>query len=289
MRNSLRTFVVALMVLAMTLNPAAACRFFHGAWGGYGDGCGSCCGCETVVYEDCGGCDSCDGVVIQDSEALHEPAPALPLEPQQPATVDRPIETRPAPVVPTQPAPELEPVPPADDLFNGTEETAPPTETPVEEPEDLFGAPPAESATPAETPPAEAPENDLFGPTEGVESFPAETEEAPAETPAEETPADETDDIFGSSRGVLRERGGLASQEMRMWVDNTGNYSCRGRLVRFLDGQVRLLKENGRTTTVALYRLSTDDLEFVNRQANAQKAEAFQTVQSLRTMPGFAN
>ena len=37
-----------------------------------------------------------------------------------------------------------------------------------------------------------------------------------------------------------------------LWVDNTGSFSCRARLVRFLDGQVRLLKDNGRTTTVSL-------------------------------------
>ncbi len=53
------------------------------------------------------------------------------------------------------------------------------------------------------------------------------------------------------------------------WTDNTGTFSCRGRLVRFQEGNVRLLKDNGRTTTVPLARLSTVDLEFVNRQASA--------------------
>jgi hypothetical protein len=76
--------------------------------------------------------------------------------------------------------------------------------------------------------------------------------------------------LFRSSQ-ILREDGGLASDVNREWVDNTGKYTTRGRLVSFLDGHVRLLKENGRTTTVPLTRLSQNDLEFVNRQASAQK------------------
>ena len=88
---------------------------------------------------------------------------------------------------------------------------------------------------------------------------------------------------------MLHEAGGLASDQMREWVDNTGNFSVRARLVRFLDGQVRLLKENGRTTTVDLARLSNSDLEFVNRQASAQQATVLQTAQTMITIPWMAN
>jgi hypothetical protein len=113
-----------------------------------------------------------------------------------------------------------------------------------------------------------------------ADDVPTPADETPAEeTPAEETPAEETDDIFGQTRDVLSEPGGLASQEMRLWVDNTGNYSCRGRLISLLDKQVRLLKDNGRTATVPLHRLSPSDLEFVDRQASAQEGETFQTAQ----------
>jgi hypothetical protein len=109
--------------------------------------------------------------------------------------------------------------------------------------------------------------------TEGATPSGTSTEEAPAEeAPAVES--SDSDDIFGPSTSILREPGGLASAELRQWVDNTGEYACRGRLVRFLDAQVRILKDNGRTTTVPLYRLSAGDLEFVHRQASAQKAEA---------------
>jgi hypothetical protein len=72
---------------------------------------------------------------------------------------------------------------------------------------------------------------------------------------------------------------------MRQWNDNTGSFSCRGRLVRFLNGYVRIVKENGRTTTVPLARLSARDLEFVNRQASAQRAELGKTA----SIEAFAN
>jgi hypothetical protein len=124
----------------------------------------------------------------------------------------------------------------------------------------------------------------LFGAPPATEEKPEAMEEQPAEAPAEEQPAEE-EDIFGRSRDILRQPGGLASTEMRTWVDNTGHYSCRGRIVRFLDGHVRLLKDNGRTTTVPFHRLSRGDLEFVHRQALALQREGIQTVQSPILMP----
>jgi hypothetical protein len=56
-----------------------------------------------------------------------------------------------------------------------------------------------------------------------------------------------------------------------------------------MDNHVRLLKENGRTSTVPLARLSVTDLQFVERQASAQQTEmAGQLAQSLSTMPVLA-
>ena len=315
MRYSVRKFIVGLTVMAMSFQPAAA---WHGGCGGCGtyyDYHSGGCGYETVVYDDggcgdpCGGCDPCDGVVV-DEPAPAPPAEALPpagtrpmptAPPQQLGPVERPAEIAPPPIELAPPAEE--PAEEPDSLFNGTEEAAPPAETPApateppaEETNALFGEP-AEPAPPAESEPTEQPAEeplDLFGePAETEPEMPAEEQpaEEPAEeeAPAEEMPAEEDDDIFGASRSILREPGGLASQELRVWVDNTGNYSCRGRLVRFLDGQVRLLKDTGRTTTVPLYRLSTSDLEFVHRQASAQQADGFQTAQSPIAMPGLAN
>ena len=159
----------------------------------------------------------------------------------------------------------------------------PNTTTPATTPggfEDLFpttpaggGSTPAGGATPAggttppggatETKPATGGLDDLF-PTGGT-TTPAV---GGATTPAG---GEATPDPFKSA-SVLREDGGLASDQNREWLDNTGHYTTRARLVSFLDGHVRLLKENGRTTTVPLNRLCQNDLEFVNRQASAQRA-----------------
>ena len=53
---------------------------------------------------------------------------------------------------------------------------------------------------------------------------------------------------------------------VRRWMDNTGTFSTVGRLVAVLGGKVRLLKENGRTTTVPARRLSKDDRKYVEEQ-----------------------
>jgi hypothetical protein len=58
----------------------------------------------------------------------------------------------------------------------------------------------------------------------------------------------------------------------REWNDNTGTFQIEGRLVAILDGQVRILKTTGRTTTVPMRRLSEDDqnyvAEVINRHGN---------------------
>jgi hypothetical protein len=225
-------------------------------------------------------------------EQVAPPAPAeTPAEtPPQPPTS---VETEMPPALPPETAPDTT-VPPAE---------AAPTTPPAEEPADLFPAetPPAETAPPAEptTPPAETPatppaEDDLFG-GESTEAAPAATEPAPTTPPAEPPttpPADDekaADDLFGSANDVLREAGGLDSSEMRLWVDNTGKYSVNARLIRFLDGHVRLMKDTGRTTTVPMNRLSERDLAFVNRQASAEKATTMQTAQADARTVGLAN
>ncbi|MCH2117272.1 MAG: hypothetical protein MK161_06190, partial [Pirellulales bacterium] len=77
------------------------------------------------------------------------------------------------------------------------------------------------------------------------------------------------DPLFDEYGVILGEPGGLASDELRFWVDNTGRFSCRGRMVRMSNGHVRIVKETGKTTTVPFYRLSQADLRFVTRQASA--------------------
>jgi hypothetical protein len=178
-----------------------------------------------------------------------------------------------------KPLPVEEPATPseADDFFNepageGATDTAP--STPATEP----AAPPAaEPAAESVTEPASTPTTEPSTQPTDDDLFAPPAEEKPAEgttPPADEKKTEENDDLFGNSGAVLEQPGGLASHSLRHWVDNTGSFSCRGRMLRMLDGKVQLLKDNGRTTTVPLARLSKNDLEFVSRQASAQKAEA---------------
>ena len=50
---------------------------------------------------------------------------------------------------------------------------------------------------------------------------------------------------------------------MRGWNDNTGTFAVQGRLIAIFDNHVRLLKDNGRTTTVPVRRLSKEDRAYV--------------------------
>lgn len=194
-------------------------------------------------------------------------------------------------------APEAKAAAPTDDLFGGSTTPAEtPAAAPVTPPAEAPATPPA---VPPQTPPA-APTatDDLFGGSTTPAAEPAappatppaapeaKPEDKPAEKPSEEKKAD---DIFGAAPSILKEAGGLASNEMRLWTDNTGTFSCNARLVRFLDGQVRLLKDNGRTTTVSLSRLSPNDLAFVERQASAQHTSGLQTAQAMSTLPWMSN
>lgn len=57
----------------------------------------------------------------------------------------------------------------------------------------------------------------------------------------------------------------LAATQVRTWHDNTGSFEVTGRLVVVLDDHVRLLKDNGRFTTVPVRRLSVEDRQYVDQ------------------------
>lgn len=99
-----------------------------------------------------------------------------------------------------------------------------------------------------------------------------EEEPAPAEEPAEEE-GSALDDLFDFG-SILTQPGGFDSLALRRWTDNTGSYQVDARMLSVSGTHVKLMKATGRTTTVPLSRLSSADLEFVNLQASAQKAEA---------------
>jgi hypothetical protein len=50
---------------------------------------------------------------------------------------------------------------------------------------------------------------------------------------------------------------------VREWADASGQFRIQARLIQVLEGKVRLLKDTGRTTTVALEKLSSNDRAYV--------------------------
>ncbi len=159
-----------------------------------------------------------------------------------------------------------------DDLFGGADEAEPTAEPAASEPE----ASPAKSDSETDSDTID----DLFG-----------------ETPSDEAPqedADSIDDLFGaapaadtdtvksfqklrvnpvsaSSKASLQvvaterqQADPLSGTEVRVWVDNTGNYGTTGRLIELNRDSVRLLKSNGRTCTVPNWRLSKADAAYVD-------------------------
>lgn len=185
-------------------------------------------------------------------EAPIEPAP-------QPAPVDEPpapIEPAPekaapapapAPEEPEEPAEPAPKKPAAENFFDedGDEPAEKPAsedspamkkkEPPKEESEDLFDEPEAETpASDAAPKPAEEP---------GEEP----ADEAPSEEPAEKT----EDDPFATLDAN--------PEPVRRWIDSSGLHETIGRLVEVHPDRVRILKRNGRYTTVPMHRLSPHD------------------------------
>jgi hypothetical protein len=227
-----------------------------------------------------------------------ESAPIRPAQPEiQPAPpLAVPMEPMPE-LPPMQPEPAAKPREPMDDLFGdkpaakpapmddlfGDKPAAPPAAKPAPM-DDLFGdkpvVPPMDVAPPAakpaaplddlfnESPKPAAPQpgdmkpaapavDDIFAPP-AKPAAPAKDDlfDAPAAPPAKPAPA--VVDPFGSV-----ERSQPQLLVMRRWQDNTGNFAVQAKLFEILDGKVRLLKDNGRTCTVPLHRLSRADAEYV--------------------------
>ena len=198
-----------------------------------------------------------------------------------------------------------------DDLFNSNEKpAAPPAETSID---DLFGKPIAvefdsaqgigyeepvkneadkEEATNKSPAQEEASIDSLFGipsdPAVNV-SEPAEPEkviEEPSNLPTEEKePAkakeqvDELDALFGV--GAFTAPSEFSGAEFRQWIDNSGAYQVEARLAVIYVDKVKLLKANGKFTTVPLSRLSEADFGYVSWVASNLTTE--QTARMVKT------
>ncbi len=231
-----------------------------------------------------------------------KPAPAKPdtaiddlfgAEPAKPAPVE-PAPAKPAPAKPdtaiedlfgTEPAAgKATKTDPAEtdigDLFKA-EPPAKPAPVPEKEPnlDELFGKPirattdePIHSELNTDDPQLfdkvfsqsgvakEQPKQDSPAPADTV-TPPLESATGTIETAAESDPDLELDKLFGV--GAFTAPTQFGGAEYRQWVDNTGTYAVNARLTVIYSDKIKLTKENGKSTTVALSRLSEADFGYV--------------------------
>ncbi len=90
-----------------------------------------------------------------------------------------------------------------------------------------------------------------------------QTSEPEATKPAkQEKEVDELDALFGVS--AVAKPADFQGAEFRVWVDNSGAYQIKARLSVIYSDKVKLLKDNGKFTTVPLSRLSEADFGYVS-------------------------
>jgi hypothetical protein len=182
-------------------------------------------------------------------EAPAEPAPP-PAPVEEPATPIEPVTEKPAPApmpeepeAPAEPAPKKPaPKPAAENFFD-------------EDGDAVEDAPARENRAPMKKDMPKEPVEDLFNEPE-ADTPPADSETEPTEKPAEEAPSEEPtekteDDPFAALEAD--------PEPVRRWIDATGRHETIGRLVEVHSDRVRILKTNGRYTTVPMQQLSQHD------------------------------
>lgn len=92
---------------------------------------------------------------------------------------------------------------------------------------------------------------------------------------------DELDRIFRSKTFVPPAK--FQGAEVRTWTDNTGAYSIEARVAVIFGDKVRLLKENGKYTTVPMERLSDFDRSYVQWVAESLTYRASKIVRNNNT------
>ena len=232
-----------------------------------------------------------------ESDDLFGNQPAPKLTPAEPSIEDL-FGSDPKPVAPAAGAPvESKPAAGIDDLFNTKEKPVSALEQSID---DLFGKPIATEARAEQAMPSAEVIDDgkfidsLFGKTP-VTSAPAASKPMAPKSKIEKpsTPAPEVREPADSKKPVVDELDALfgvgaytpASEfngaEYRLWVDNSGAYQIKGRLAVIYVDKVKLLKENGKFTTVPLSRLSDADFGYVSWVASNLTNE--QTARMVKT------
>ena len=111
----------------------------------------------------------------------------------------------------------------------------------------------------------------LFGKSPKASKSPAPKFDAIDESPtlpdqakpqSEKNPVDELDALFGV--GEFKPASEFKGAEYRQWVDNSGAYQINARLAVIYVDKIKLLKDNGKFTTVPLSRLSDADFGYVS-------------------------
>ena len=229
--------------------------------------------------------------VLEKSDSQVSPASAEEEMPPEKAVTPEPLPEQPddaSPVPPVDSQPEEtveEEMPEEEEMLE--EEPAQTISPPEEETEkNLFDEdePAAEEASadsqtqPDEEMPAEPADDESgFDDTEmpdedspdepaAVPALPEEVEEAEEEMQDEPAASEEDSAIEDESVNASQFNSGIVlggNQPVRRWIDNTGRHETIGRLVEVHGSSVRLLKSNGRYTTVPVERLSPHDQRYV--------------------------
>lgn len=205
---------------------------------------------------------------------------ALPKPPAPAPVSDVPAPKPAEPEAPMKPAEPRTPAAPKDeeDLFEDATEPAPAKPA-------MPAAPAAEKPAPTKEPKPGESLDDIFN-DGGDAKKPATAEAGPVAEPAQPTPEPEQPTAEPDATEPSKEEPATEQEEpaasetdpfavvptprepVRLWVDDTGLYEVTGRLVSIGRGTARILKSNGRHTTVPLEQLSEHDRFYVEATAN---------------------
>jgi hypothetical protein len=244
-------------------------------------------------------------------QPMPEPAAALgkPTEANQPVAPSTPV---PAPVEDLAGGPDVKPPRPEPkepnlfDLYgdDADDEAAPSEEPPADSrPETADGdaGEPAEDSA-AETTPADEAEmaEDEAEPTDSkptaAEATDGDSEPAEKATPAEEPAAEEAAEESDAAPEAAAEQAEadpaeaavtVPNEPMRRWTNDTGTHHTQGWLVEVRADRVRILKVNGRHTTVLTESLSAADRDYVSAVGDRMAAQQQGTRPAPSTTAGL--
>jgi hypothetical protein len=143
----------------------------------------------------------------------------------------------------------------------------------------LFGTP--EAAKPVEKSDSSSSFDAIFD-----SPAPAKASEAAPEKAPESSLDSDLDDLFKTSSDNSADRESFRGAEFRTWNDNTGDFSVSARLSVIFPDRVRLLKDNGKFSTVPLSRLSQADQQYVGWVATSLQKPGATKLVNTQTDPG---